>query len=162
SAGLFRPVWVLLAFALLLAASAFILTLWGYEGALAQVQTQAAQARTQAAAVRNVMERSEAAVGDLARLQNMKLKRIPAIEVLEEVSRVLPDTVWLNDLRIEGDTLDVTGLATSAAGLPALFGRSAVLTDASLAAPVTLDQREDKERFSLRVRIKNQSSSVGP
>jgi len=39
-----------------------------------------------------------------------------------------------------------------------MFGRSAILTDAALTAPVTFDQREDKERFSVRVRVKSQAA----
>jgi len=156
--GFFRPTRVLVALALSLVLSALVLTLWGYESALAELQGKTAQARTQAAAVRGVLERSDAAVTDLVRLQDIKLKRTLAIEVLEEVSRVLPDTVWLNELRLEGDVLDISGLAPSGAALPTMFGRSAILTDAALTAPVTFDQREDKERFSVRVRVKSQAA----
>jgi general secretion pathway protein L len=156
--GYFRPTRVLLALALLLVLSALVLTLWGYESALAELQGKTALARTQAAAVRGVLERSDAAVADLARLQDMKQKRTLAIEVLEEVSRVLPDSVWLNELRLEGDVLDISGLAPSGAALPTMLGRSAILTDAALTAPVTFDQREDKERFSVRVRVKHQAA----
>lgn len=139
---------------LLLIGLAFMLSLSRHEAALAEVQAQIAKARTQAAAVRGVLERSDAAVAGLARLQQMKLEQIPAVEVLEELSRVLPDSVWLSDLRIEGDILDISGLAKSGAALPSLFVRSALFADATLTAPLTLDPREDKERFSLRIRIK--------
>ena len=84
----------------------------------------------------------------------LKLGQVPSIEVLEEISRVLPDSVWLSDLRIEGDTLDISGLAKSGAALPSLLEKSPLFADAALTAPLTLDPREDKERFSLRVRIK--------
>lgn len=153
------PVRGLTVLAVALILSAVALTLWRYEAALADVQAQTAQARTQAAAVRAVLDRSDAAVAELARLQQMKLKQIPAIEVLEEVTRILPDTVWLNEFRIEGETLDMSGLAKAGAALPPLFERSALLADGALSAPLTLDPREDKERFSLRVRIKHQSSA---
>ena len=53
--------------------------------------------------------------------------------------------------------LDISGLAPSGAALPTMLGRSAILTDAALTAPVTFDQREDKERFSVRVRVKHQA-----
>ena len=107
------------------------------------------------------MERSGAAVADLARLQRMKLGQVPAVEVLEELSRLLPDTVWLTDVRIEGDAVDIAGLAKSGAALPPLFVGSALFADAALTAPVTLDQREDKERFSLRIRIKPPRAQPG-
>jgi len=154
SSGLVTLPRALAALVLLLTVAAIVLTLSRYETALAEVQAQTAKMRTQAAAVRSVLERSDAAVGDLARLQQTKLKQIPAIEVVEEITRLLPDSVWLAELRIEGDTVDVTGLAPSGAALPPLFERSAMFADAALTAPLTLDPREDKERFTLRARIR--------
>jgi general secretion pathway protein L len=139
--------------ALLLAGLASTLWLWKHEAALADLRAQTAKLRTQAAAVRTALERSEAAVADLDRLQRMKLKQVPALEVLEELSKILPDSVWLSDLRIEGDTVEIAGLAKSGAALPSLFQRSPLFADATLTAPLTLDPREDKERFGLRVRI---------
>jgi general secretion pathway protein L len=69
----------------------------------------------------------------------------------------LPDSVWLTDLRIEGEAVEISGLAKSAAGLLPLIERSAHFVDATLAAPLTLDPREDKERFSVRVRVRRQT-----
>jgi len=145
---------MLAALVLLLTGSAFLISLSRHESALAELQAQTAKMRAQAAAVRGVLERSDVVVADLARLQQMKLKQIPAVEVLEELSRMLPDSVWLADFRMEGDIVDISGLAKSGAALPALFVPSALFADAALTAPLTLDPREDKERFSLRVRIK--------
>jgi general secretion pathway protein L len=144
----------LVALVLLLAGMAGALSLSRYEAALAEIGAETAKLRTQAAAVRDAMEKSGVAVADLARLQRLKLGQIPSVQVLEELSRVLPDSVWLTDLRIEGDVVDITGLAKSGAALPSMFVGSALFVDAALTAPVTLDQREDKERFSLRIRIK--------
>jgi general secretion pathway protein L len=149
----------LAALAVLLLVSAVLLTLSRYESALGEIQARIAQTRIEAAAVRQVLERSDAAVADLGRLQKLKREHIPAIQVLEELTRLLPDTVWLSDFRLEGDTLDISGLAKSGAALPPLFERSAIFADAVLTAPLTLDPREDKERFSLRVRIRQAAAS---
>lgn len=145
---------VLTLLVLLLAGLASALSVSRHEAALAEIGAETAKVRTRAAAVRDAMDRSGAAVAELARLQRMRLAKVPAVEVLEELSRVLPDTVWLIDLRIEGDVVDIAGLAKSGAALPSLFMGSALFADAALTAPVTLDPREDKERFSLRMRIK--------
>jgi general secretion pathway protein L len=153
---------VLAVLVLLLAGLAGVLSVSRHEAALAEIRTETAKLRTQAAAVREAMERSGAAVADLARLQRMKLGQMPSVEILEELSRVLPDTVWLTDLRIEGDAVDIVGLAKSGAALPPLFVGSALFADAALTAPVTLDQREDKERFSLRIRIKPPAAASQP
>ena len=52
----------------------------------------------------------------------------------------------------------MSGLAKSGATLPALFEKSPLLVEGALSAPVTFDQREDKERFSLRVRIRRSAA----
>jgi general secretion pathway protein L len=150
---------MLAALVLLLIGSAFLLSLSKYGSALAELRAETAKMRAQATAVRGVLERSDAAVADLARLQDMKLKQVPAVAVLEELSRLLPDSVWLADLRIEGDIVDISGLAKSGAALPSLFVPSALFADAALTAPVTLDPREDKERFSLRLRIRQPAAA---
>jgi general secretion pathway protein L len=154
--------WALAVLVLLLAGLAGLLSLSRYEAALTEIRAETAKVRTHAAAVRDAMERSGAAVADLARLQRMRLGQVPAVEVLEELSRLLPDAVWLTDLRIEGDAVDVAGLAKSGAALPSLFVSSALFADATLTAPVTLDQREDKERFSLRIRLKPPPAATQP
>ena len=67
---------------------------------------------------------------------------------------LLPDSVWIADLRLEGSALDITGLAKSGASLLPLFERSKMFAEPTLTAPLTFDQQEDKERFSLRVRLR--------
>jgi len=144
--------------ALALAGLASIVALSRYDTALAELRERTAKVRTEAAAVRGAQERTDAAVADLARLQTAKLAQVPAVEVLEALSKLLPDSVWLSDLRLDGDTLDINGLARSGAALPSLFSGSALFLDAALTAPVTLDPREDRERFSLRVRIRQREA----
>lgn len=153
---------VLALLVLLLAALASTLELSRYESALAEITAQTAKMRVQAAAVRSALERSDAAVADLKRLQDLKLNQVSAVAVIEELSRALPDSVWLTDLRIEGGVVDIIGLAKSGAALPSLFVGSALFTDASLTAPLTLDPREDKERFSLRIRVKQHEPPSPP
>ena len=152
------PLRALLVTAIILVLSSAVLTVWRNETALAEIRAETSKTRERAASVRKVLDRADATVGDLTRLQQLKLTRIPALDVLEELSRVLPDSVWLSEFRLEGDALDISGLAKSGAALPPLFAQSAIFTDAALTAPLTLDPREDKERFSLRVRTKQPTS----
>jgi general secretion pathway protein L len=145
--------------AILISTLAFVvLTISRHEMALANLRVETSKMRERAVSVRKTLDRADSTVGNLARLQEVKLARISTLELLEELSRVLPDTVWLSEFRLEGDALDVSGLAKSGAALPPLFARSAIFSEAALTAPLTLDPREDKERFSLRLRIKQPAS----
>lgn len=148
------PARLLAGTALALLVAAALQMSWKRDRALSQLREETTAARQQAASVRQALDLSEIAVKDLAKLQAIKLRQVPATMVLEEISRLLPDSAWVTDLRIENDVVDLSGLAASGANLLPLFERSPLFSDASLTAPVTFDQREDKERFSLRVRIK--------
>ena len=150
---------VLAGLAALLAVTGVYLAIARYESALESLQARVAQTRTQAATVRRAFDSSDAALAELNRLQEAKLAQIPVVEVLDELAKLLPDTVWVSDLRLEGETLDISGLAGSGSKLLPLFERSKLFAEASLTAPLTFDQQEDKERFSLRVRIRQPAAA---
>jgi general secretion pathway protein L len=154
------PSRVLSLLALALAGLASMLWPSRYDAALAEITARNARLRAEAAAVQSAIDRSNAAVANLMRLQQTRLTRLPVVEIVEELTRLLPDSVWLTDLRIEGDVVDITGLAKSAAAIPPLLTMSPSFVDVSLSAPVTLDPREDRERFSLRLRLKQPEAST--
>jgi general secretion pathway protein L len=128
---------MLLALLALLGLSAILIANSRYQTALETVKGQVAQARGQATSVRRALDTSEAAL-----------------------TEILPDTVWLTDLRLENGQLDITGLAKSGAALLPLFAHSPLFADAALASAVNFDPQENKERFSLRVRVRQQGDEA--
>jgi general secretion pathway protein L len=145
---------MLLALLALLGLSALFLANGRYQSALDTVEAQVQQARTQATSVRRALDTSEAALTEIDQLQRLKLATTPTVEVIDALSKLLPNSVWLTDLRLENGVLDITGLAKSGAGLLPLFEHSPLFADAGLASGVNFDPQENKERFSLRVRVR--------
>jgi general secretion pathway protein L len=138
----------------LLALSAILLANARNQTALESLEGQVAQARTQATSVRRALDTSEAALTEINQLQSLKLATIPSVEVIEALTKLLPNSVWLTDLRFENGFLDITGLAKSGAALLPLFEHSPLFADAAMASGVNFDPQENKERFSLRVRVR--------
>ncbi len=138
----------------LLALAAILLANGRYQSALDTVQGQVAQARTQATSVRRALDTSEAALTEISQLQGLKLATAPTVEVIDALTKLLPNSVWLTDLRLENGFLDITGLAKSGAALLPLFEHSPLFADAAMASGVNFDPQENKERFSLRVRVR--------
>lgn len=128
-----------------------------YEQALAGLKAETGMLLAKAQAAREALARSQAQYTAFANLQRVRAEYVSKPKILDELTRLIPDAAWVNDMRIEGNNTDFTGLATSAASLVMTLERSATFTDATLTAPLTFDQREDKERFSLRVRIRSAS-----
>ena len=132
-----------------------------YDNALAVLELESAAARRGAAAVGQQISRAEAALADIERLAGVRGRRPPVVAVIEEVTRLLPDGAYLTELTLEGDQLDLTGFAKSAAPLLEIFERAPLFMDARFSAPSRLDTREDRERFAMRVRLRAPATASG-
>ena len=130
------------------------------EAALETLNKQVESARASAAAGQAQREQLIAANGQSSAMRQLKTSRPAAIAIIDELTRLLPDTVYLSDLTIGADAVDLSGYAKSAADITPILERSGMFKDALLTAPVTFDTAEDKERFSLRVKLRHGTQSA--
>lgn len=145
----------------LLAVSAAAILVVRHQSALDELSARTAQARAKAAAVRQHVEASQAVSAQIAAMNTLVRARLPAARIIEELTALLPDSAYVSDLRIDGDLVEFTGFAKSAASLVPLLTKSPLFAEAGLASPVVLDNAEDKERFSIRLRLKGGTALGG-
>ncbi len=79
--------------------------------------------------------------------------RPPVVAVLEAVTRALPDTAYLVQLQLEGDQLQVQGVARSASDLIAPLEALPMVVSAAFAAPVLRDPATRNEQFQLAIAL---------
>ena len=103
---------------------------------------------------RLLIESVRATGAGVEHLRRLKADRPPATMILEEVTRLLPDTAWLQEFRLDNDVVEIAGLAVGASALLTAFERSAMFHETSFTAPLRLETGEDRERFRLRTRLK--------
>lgn len=125
-----------------------------HETALAALRDETAALQRKAEASKAALTRSESEAASHAGVWRTQRDYVSKAHVLEELTRLLPDTAWVQELRIEGAQVDLSGLAASASPLVRTLERSSTFVDASMTSPVTFDQVEGKERFSLRARLR--------
>ena len=122
-------------------------------GLLADLEREITTTQAAAAAVRASYD---AARGSAETANSLKSRRgaTPRLtEVLDELTRRLPDTAWITEVRTEGSQASITGFAKSAAELiPALEG-SDLFANPQFISPVVRSPREGGDRFEISVEL---------
>ncbi len=155
-----RPLLLMTVLALMLAGSAAWIGLSHREAALQNLEEQVTAARGKAEKLHAEQAAAETARSQVNAVRVLKSSRSPAVEIVNELTRLLPDDVILSDLKIEEDTVDFAGLAKSSAALIPVLERAEMFKDAALTSPVTFDANADKERFSMRLKLRRSSRTA--
>lgn len=82
-------------------------------------------------------------------LQEKKLTEPVLVDMLEELSRLIPDNTWLNGLQYKDRRVVMQGQSPSASKLIELLETSSYFKNTSFVSPVTKDTGSGLERFQL-------------
>ncbi len=82
-----------------------------------------------------------------------KRRRPQMVEILDEVTRRLPDEHWLVSYSLRNGTVQLAGYSDDPSSVLRLLEQSDLFSEARFAAPVTMDPRIGKERFNVVVTV---------
>lgn len=82
-----------------------------------------------------------------------------ATEILFELTRVLPDDTWVNDLHIGAGEIRIGGFSKSASTVIKLLEQSGAFASPQFRAAVTQDQASGREKFEITAKIAKRSLS---
>jgi general secretion pathway protein L len=120
---------------------------------LGQLEIEKEQLTRKAAGVRQRLAGAEAALTQARQVRLHKSQSTAFVQIWEELTRLLPDTAWITDLRLDGGTLAIDGYAASASELIGVLAGSRLWKEVTFASPVTRDAQRPVERFQIRMML---------
>jgi general secretion pathway protein L len=127
--------------------------------ALAELERALDTRRTEALAVRALVDERDRLKRRVEFLHDRREARIPAVEILREVTELLPDGTWLDKLTLQDATLEVQGESGSATALIERLSDSPYFERVQFRAPVTRNNKAESDRFHLAATLRRGQSS---
>jgi general secretion pathway protein L len=138
---------------LLLVAAAVTLPIWQQRALVIGVMAKVGQVQKTANQASTLRDQLDKAL-DTSRMLVQKKQALPArVDLLRELTVILPDDTWVERLQIRGDSAQIIGQSGKASALIGIVESSKLFSSAGFTSPVTIDPRTGKERFVLSARI---------
>jgi general secretion pathway protein L len=155
-----RPLSVALTFiALLLALTWGVGVYQRYSNELATINTEIKKRKPEVEAVEKLQKKKEELGKEIFELQKIKSEETSKIEILKELTQLIPNTVWIWNFKYNGKEVEINGFADSASDLIPLLDKSPLFEEVQFSAPVTKERQmrpegeKEKERFKIKAKI---------
>ncbi|MCE9550770.1 MAG: PilN domain-containing protein [Betaproteobacteria bacterium] len=144
----------LLLLTLTLAMAAITIPIWQKREAVIALLPIVDRAKQQARETDVLRREQERLAAEYNFMLDKKQAVPPLVILLEELSRLLPDDTWVQQLNLKGKELQIQGETGSSSKLIALIESTRILHDANFRSPLTKGNMPNSERYHLVAEIK--------
>jgi general secretion pathway protein L len=134
-------------------AAVLLIPLWQKRVIAENLAAQVAKLNPVAGKVTELRENMEKAKGLSGRLVEQRRKNVFAVDLLAEITRLVPDNTWVQQYEYRGGEIQLRGESDDAAGLIKRFEGSGLFKEISFRSPVVRQTDSGKERFHLAARV---------
>jgi len=103
----------------------------------------------EAATVRTMEDQISAIEAKLDTLKRISDRKPTGLEILKELTRVIPKTAWVTDFSLTEKGILINGFAQSASELVSLLEASPMFEDVAFLSAIVKDRKLESERFSI-------------
>jgi len=103
--------------------------------------------------VETLKKEIEALNNEISTINNFKENRPMSLNIIRELTAVLPKNAWLTRVRVADSTVNIEGYAASATGLLPKLEASNYFKKAEFASPTFRDARMNADRFNIKMEI---------
>lgn len=146
--------------AVLISIALFLGLAWGvgiyqrYSNELEALTTEMKKKRPEVEVLEKVQKQKEEMGKEILGLQKIRSEETSKIEILKEVTQILPNTVWIWNFKYNGKEIEMSGFADSASDLISLLDKSPLFEKIEFLTPVTKERGIDKEKERFKIKAK--------
>jgi len=143
---------------------------WGvyrrYQDELNILREEMKRRKPEVEAVENLRKQREELFRDFSDLEKIRAGEISKVEILRELTQILPPTVWIWNFKLTGKEIEISGFADSASDLIPRLDRSPLFERVEFLAPVTKErekrtgEEKERERFKIKMRLEGRRAGL--
>jgi general secretion pathway protein L len=153
-------------FAILASVALGLSLTWGagvftrYRNELDSINAEIKKIKPEVEAVEKLQKRKEELGKEISELKKIEMGEVGMIEILQELTQLLPTTAWIWNFKYNGKEIEISGFSDSAANLIPLLNNSPFFEKVEFLAPVTKErvmsgvEGKDKERFKIKAKLR--------
>jgi Tfp pilus assembly protein PilN len=123
------------------------------EGRLREIERQLVLKKAEVRKIEALKKEIAALQTDISTIRQFKENRPPALDLLKELTVLIPKSAWLSHARITETTADIEGHSPSSTDLLPKLEASKFFTKAEFASPTFRDRKEGTERFNIKMEL---------
>lgn len=120
---------------------------------LEEIDHQIALRKEEVKKIEGIKKEIESLQEEISTINNFKITSPMALDVLKELTLILPKNAWLSRVRIDTSNIYIEGYASSATGLLPKLEASAYFKKAEFASPTFRDTRMNADRFNIKAEL---------
>lgn len=123
------------------------------ERSVSGLQAEADELRVEARRVMQLQQAFEETLEAANFLAEKRASQPAAIELMNELTRILPDDIWLQQFQLQGSDLRIQGQADGSQRVIGLLDASELFDSPEITGAISIDPRTGQERFRSQVRV---------
>ncbi|MBE0427325.1 MAG: pilus assembly protein PilM [Nitrospirae bacterium] len=131
------------------------------EKRLKEIENQIILRKDEVKRVETIKQEIDSLQNEISTINSFKESRPMSLDILKELTTVLPNSAWLSRVRITDNNVFIEGYASSATGLLPRLEASAYFKKAEFASPTFRDKRMNADRFNIKMEIEGTKKNEG-
>ena len=136
-----------------------------YQKELESLRAEVKKRKPEVEAVEKLQKQRTELTAEMAEFEKIARGAVSEVRILQELSNILPSSVWIWQYRFSGREIEVSGFADSASELIPLLDKSPLFEKVEFLAPVTKERErrigveKERERFKIKMRLEGRGGT---